>query len=196
MIIWAVKIFLYSSSMCSCYLFLISCASVRPIPFLSFIVPIFAWNIPSVSLIFLMRSLVFPILLFSSISLHWSLRKAFLFLLALWNSAFKWVYLSFSRLPFTSLLFAAICKASSDNVGSYYHFLNCSVFFFFSIGLSHLLCFLPREVPLALVVKLIWWCWILLTFACLERFWFLHQIWRRVWLGRVFLVVGSSLSPL
>ena len=33
---------------------------------------------------------VFPILLFSSISLHWLLRKAFLSLLAiLWNSAFK-----------------------------------------------------------------------------------------------------------
>ena len=41
-----------------------------------------------VSLIFLKRSLVFPILLVSSISLHWSLRKAFLSLLAiLWNSA-------------------------------------------------------------------------------------------------------------
>ena len=37
-----------------------------------------AWNVPLVSLIFLKRSLVFPILLFSSISLHWSLRKAFL----------------------------------------------------------------------------------------------------------------------
>ena len=50
------------------------------------------------------------------ISLHWSLRKAFLSLLAtLWNSAFKWVYLSFSPLPFPSLLFSAICKASSDN---------------------------------------------------------------------------------
>ena len=67
-------------------------------------------------LIFLKRSLVFPILLFSSISLHWSLRKGFLSLLAiLWNSAFKWVYLSFSPLPFTSLLFTAICKTSSDN---------------------------------------------------------------------------------
>ena len=43
------------------------------------------------------RSLVFPILLFSSISLHWLLKKAFLSLLAvLWNSAFRWVYLSFS----------------------------------------------------------------------------------------------------
>ena len=29
------------------------------------------------------------------------------------------------------------------------------------------LCFLPREVPLALAVKLVWWCWILLAFSCL-----------------------------
>ena len=57
-------------------------------------------------------------------------------------------------------------------------------------------CFLFREVPLAIVVKLVWWCWILLIFACLESFWFLHQIWRRVLLGRVFLLVGSSLSSL
>ena len=74
--------FLYSSSVYSCYLFLISSASVRSIPFLSFIKPIFVWNVPLVSRIFLKRSLVFPILLFSSISLHWLLRKAFLSLLA------------------------------------------------------------------------------------------------------------------
>jgi len=86
--------FLYSSSVYSCHLFLISSAYVRPIPFLSFIVPIFTWNNPLVLLIFLKRSLVFPILLFSSVTLHWSLRKAFLSLLdILWNSAFKWVYL-------------------------------------------------------------------------------------------------------
>ena len=89
------KIFLYSSSVYSCHLFLISSASVRSLLFLSFIEPIFAWNVPLVSLIFLKSSLVFPILLFSSISLQWSLRKAFLSLLAiLSNSAFKWVYLS------------------------------------------------------------------------------------------------------
>ena len=92
--------FLYSSSVYSHHLFLISSASVRSIPFLSFIVPIFAWNVPLVSVIFLKRSLAFPILLFSSISLHWSLRKAFLSLLAIfWNCAFRWVYLSFSPLP-------------------------------------------------------------------------------------------------
>ena len=101
---WSWRSFLYSSSIYSSYLFLISSASVRSIPFLSFIMPIFAWNVPLVSLIFLKRYLVFPILLFSSISLHWSLRKAFFSLLAiLWNSTFKWVYISFSPLP--SLLF-------------------------------------------------------------------------------------------
>ena len=82
--------FMYSSSVYYWHLFLISSASVRSIPFWSFIEPIFAWNIPLISLIFLKITLVFPILLFSSISLHSSLRKAFLSLLAIpWNSAFK-----------------------------------------------------------------------------------------------------------
>ena len=116
------KIFLYSS-MYSCHLFLISSASVKSIPYLSFIVPIFAWNVPLVFLIFLKRSLLFYTLLFSSISLHWSLRKALLTLLAiLWNSAFKQAYLSFSPLPFTSLVFTVICKTSSDNHFALLHF--------------------------------------------------------------------------
>ena len=115
--------FLYSSSVYSYHLFLISSASVRFIPFLSFIGSIFAWNVPLVSLIFFKRYLVFHILLFSFISLHWSLMKAFLPLLAvLWNSAFKWEYLPFYPLPFTSLLFSAICKASSDNCFAFFHF--------------------------------------------------------------------------
>ena len=105
-------------------LFLLSSSSVRSIPFLSFSVLIFAWNVPLVSLIFLKISLVFPILLFSSISLHWLLRKAFLSLLAiLWNSTFKWEYLSFSPLLFASLLFTAICKASSDSHFAFFAFL-------------------------------------------------------------------------
>ena len=92
-----------------------------------------------VSLIFLERSLVFPILLLSSISFHWSLRKAFLSLLAiLWNSAFKRVYLSFSPLSFTSLLFTAICKASSD-----YHF-GFLHFFFLGIVLIPASCTISR----------------------------------------------------
>ena len=58
--------FLYSSCMYSCHLYLISSAFVRPLLFLSFIVPILAWNIPLIFPIFLKRSLVFLILLFSS----------------------------------------------------------------------------------------------------------------------------------
>ena len=113
--------FLYSSVYW--HLFLISSAYVRSILFLSFIVPIFAWNVPLVSLIFLKRSLVFLILLFSSISLHWSLRKAFLSLLAVHlNFTYIWVYLSFFPLLLASLLFTAICKASSDNHFAFLHF--------------------------------------------------------------------------
>ena len=53
------------------------------LPFLSFIVPIFSWNIPLVSPICLKRTVVLPTLLFSSISLHYSLKKAFLFILVI-----------------------------------------------------------------------------------------------------------------
>ena len=74
MIIWVVKIFFVQFFYVFCHLFWISSTSVRSIPFLSFIEHFFAWNVPLLSLIFLKRSLVFPIL-FSSISLHWSLRK-------------------------------------------------------------------------------------------------------------------------
>ena len=74
-------------------------------------------------ILFFLWSLVFPILLFSCLYLHWSLRKAFLSLLAiLWNYAFTWVYLSFSPLLFASLLFTAICKASSDSHSAFFHF--------------------------------------------------------------------------
>ena len=117
------KSFLYSSSVYSSHLLLISSASVRSILFLSFIVPVFEWNVPLASLIHLKRSLVFPILLFSCISMHWLLRKSFLSLFAIiWDSAFRWVYLSFSLLPLASLLFSAISKASSDNHFAFLHF--------------------------------------------------------------------------
>ena len=72
---WRSFFFLHSFSVYSYHL-LISSASVRSIPFLSFIEPIFAWNVPLVSLIFLKISLVFPILLFSSIcSNQWGRRS-------------------------------------------------------------------------------------------------------------------------
>ena len=54
------------------------------------------------------------------------------------NSAFKWVYLSFSPLPFPSLLFLAICKASSDNCFGFLHF------FFMGIVLITASCTISR----------------------------------------------------
>ena len=65
--------FLCSSSVYSCHPCLISSASVKSLQFSSF-----AWNVSLVSPIFLKKSLAYPILLFSSISLHCSLKKAFL----------------------------------------------------------------------------------------------------------------------
>ena len=59
--------FLYSSSVHSCYLFLILSVSVRSWTFLSFIVAIFGWSIPMVSPIFLKRSILFTIYYFSLI---------------------------------------------------------------------------------------------------------------------------------
>ena len=113
--------FLYSS-MHSYGLFLISSASARSIPFLSFIVPILTWNVHLVSPVFLKRSLVFCILFFFSISLHCSCNKTFLFLLALlWNSAFS----IFPFLLCLLLIFSAFCKSSSDN---HFAFLHCIFF--------------------------------------------------------------------
>ena len=101
--------FLYSSSVYSYHLFLISSASVRSIPFLSFIEPVFAWNVPLVSLIFLKRSLVFATLLFSSISLHCSLRKlsylSLLFFGNLHSDGYIFLFLLCLLLLFFSLLY-------------------------------------------------------------------------------------------
>ena len=63
------------------------------------------------------------------------MRKVFLSLLAiLLNSAFRWEYLSFYPLLFTSPLFSAICKSSSD---SHFAFLH---FFFLGMVLIHVSC--------------------------------------------------------
>ena len=101
----------------------------QPPPSLGFSRQEYWSGVPSLSLemfprhFLLKRSLVFLILLFSSISLHCSLQKAFLPLLALiWNSVFSWLYLCLSPLPFASFLFSAICKASSENHLAFLHF--------------------------------------------------------------------------
>ena len=115
-------LFLYRSSVYPCHLFLISSISVKSIQLsvlycshlcmkCSLVISNFFEEISSNS-----HSTVF-------LYLHWSRRKAFLYLLAIfWDSAFKWVYLSFSPLPLDSLLFSAIRKASPDNRSAFWHF--------------------------------------------------------------------------
>ena len=135
--------FLYSSSIYSCHLFLISSASFRSIPFRSFIVPIFARNVPLVSLIFieeissLSHSVVF-LYFFALIT-----EEVFLISPRYSSfSAFRWVYLSFSPLPFTSILFTAICKASPDR-----HFTFLSSFpWGWSWSLSPVQCHEPPNL--------------------------------------------------
>ena len=109
--------FLYSSSVYSCHLFLIPSASVRSVPFPSFIVSIFAWNVPLMSLIFLKRSLVFPILLFSCF-LALIAEEGFIFSpcysleLCIQMGISFLFYFTFS---FSSFPYLAGCKASSDS---------------------------------------------------------------------------------
>ena len=143
MVIWVMKIFfvqifcvflpLLLNIICFCYVHTISVLYRAHL--------CMKWSL--VSLIFLKRSLVFPILVFSSISLHWSLRKAFLSLLAiLWNCAFRCLYLSFSPWLFASLLFTAICKASSE---SHFAFLN---FFSMRIVLIRVSCTMSTTISI------------------------------------------------
>ena len=132
----------------SFHLFLTSSASIRSLLFLSFIVPILIWKCPLVSPIFLKRSLVFPILSFSSMFLHCLLKKAFLSLLAiLCNSAFRWVYLSLSfDFHFFSLL-AILWNSAFSWV-----FFPFSLDFGFSSFLSYLYSLLRQ--PLCLLAFL------------------------------------------
>jgi len=106
---------------------------------------IFAWNVPLVSLIFLKRSLVFPILLFSSISLHWSLRKPFLSLLAiLWNL---------------------------HSNGYIFPFLLCFLLLFF----SQLFVRPPQTAILVFCISFSWgWSWFLSPVQCHEPLSIVH----------------------
>ena len=73
------------------------------------------------------RSLVFPILLFSSISLYCLLKKTYLSLLAILGTLHSIGYI-FPFFPCLSLLFflysliSSICKASPDNHFAFLHF--------------------------------------------------------------------------
>ena len=120
--------------MYSCHFFLISSASVRSRPFLSFIelhlcmkcslgISNFLEEISSLS-----HSVVF-LYFFALITEEGFLISSYYSL----ESAFRCLYLSFSPLLFASLLYTAVCKASPD---SHFAFLH-----FFSMGMNLILVF-------------------------------------------------------
>ena len=129
--------------MSSFHIFLSSSVCTRYLPVLSFIAPLFWQNVPLISPLFLKRSLVFPLILFSSSFIHCSFKKAFLSLCAVfWKSVFSWIYLSLFPFLLTSLHSLAICKTSSDN-----HFAFLLFFFF---GMVLLYCSISYNIILFL----------------------------------------------
>ena len=122
-VIWVTEIF-FVQFFCVFFPFLPDFfCSINSLLFLSFIVPIF-WMKYFFGISNFLE--VFPLWLLSSISSHCLLKKAVLSLLAvLWNSAFRWLYLSLYLLLFTPIVSSAICKASSD---SHFAFLYFFVF--------------------------------------------------------------------
>ena len=116
--------------MYSCHLFIISSASVRSLPFLSFIVdPCMKCSLGIANFLEEISSVphstgflrFLPLITQEGLSLLvllWTLHSD----ISLDISKIFRVYLSFSPLPFASLLFSAICKASSDNHFAFLHF--------------------------------------------------------------------------
>ena len=129
MIIWVVKIFFCTVFLCIlAHLFLISSASVRSIPFLSFIEPIFSKNVPLVSNFFeeissLSHSIIF-LYFFVLITEEG-------FLISPCHSLELCIQMGISFLSpllFASLLFTAVCKASSDSHFAFLHFFFLGMF--------------------------------------------------------------------
>ena len=109
------KTFLYNSSVYSHHLLLISSASVKSIPFLSFTVPIFTWKCFLGISNFLeeISSLSHSVIFLLFLCIVHLRRLSYLFLL-FFGILHSDGYLSFSHFSF-GFIFSAICKASSDN---------------------------------------------------------------------------------
>ena len=116
--------------------------------------------------------------IFFSILLHCSLKKSFLSLLAiLWNCAFRWIYLSFSPLPFTSLLFSAICKASSGNHFALLHFFFLPWFWLLPL----IQCYKPLSIVLqALYLYLIPWMYCHFYYTIIKDLIYVISEWPRI----------------
>ena len=120
-VIWIIKIFSYNSSVYSCHFFLMSSASVRSIPFLSFFCAhlCMKWSLGITNFLEeisnLPHSIVF--LYFFALITEES------FLISPCYSLELCIQMGISFL-FASLLFIAICKASSDSHFAFLHFFS------------------------------------------------------------------------
>ena len=118
---------LYSPSVYCCHLSFTSLSSATTFPGLDFMAPHLALRDLVMCLISLKRSLVLPILLLSSICLHFCCMLIYLpFLALLWKAAFNILYFLSSPLFLAFLRSSAIFIASSDS-----HFVT---FFLLAFG--------------------------------------------------------------
>ena len=108
----------------SCHLFLFSSSSIRSLQFLSFIMPVLAWNILLISPIFLERSSLSNSITFFYFFASVIEEDLIISPYILWNSAFSWVYFCLFPMPFTSLLSLDLCKASSDSHFAFLHIFS------------------------------------------------------------------------
>ena len=159
---------IYIYSPC-CYIYVlyiyfwISSASIRSLPFLHFIVPIFGWNFPLIFPILLKRSHLSPSVVFLYFFALFIEEGLLVSLAILWSSALSWMYLSLFPLLFTSLLSSAICKVASDH-----HF---AFLLTFSLEWSCSLCpeqyYKPLSIALQALCLLDLIPWIYLSLHCI-----------------------------
>ena len=144
--------------------------------------------------IFLKKTLVFPILLFSSISLHFSLKFSSVQLLShvrlftqedFLNPACYSLELCIQLgtsfpfpLPFTSLLFSAICKASLANHFAFLHFFSLGWFW----SLRSVQCYKPLFIihQTVYLPEIIFWIYSSPPLYNHKRF-YLGHTWMALW---------------
>ena len=130
----SLRSFLYSSSVYSYSLFLISSASSRSLPFLSFSVPIFRWNISLISSFFEDISVVFLYFFAGFIEEHFLVSPCYSLELCIWLGVHFPFSLAFWFSSFLYLFIGAIYKASPDKHFPFLHF------FFFGMVLFTVSC--------------------------------------------------------
>ena len=121
-----------------------------------------AFQLSSISIcveLCLLRPLTFS--LYVSVGLKWVSFRQYIygFCFCIFSASLSQLVRAFNFFTFEVIINIQVSTAIVELVLVCRSFiLSCASFFF---------CFQPRKVPLAFVIKLVWWCWILLTLVCL-----------------------------